>query len=325
MSEYRISADAAGQRLDKYVRRLLPALPLSAIYKLIRTKKVRVNGVRAEEAQLLAAGDVVVIRDQAVRERPGDGAKAAARPAKRTFAILHEDAHILVCAKPAGLAAHPGTGITGATLVDEVRGYLGEPAQGEFKPAPAHRLDRETSGVVIVAKTRQAIVALAETFTNQHPKKVYLALVMGRVEREGVIDTPLAEHQQTPASKAQRGVNLQEAVTRYRLIAQNRDASLVEVEIETGRTHQIRRHFEAIGHPVVGDAKYGDFPFNRRAKAEWGQKRMFLHAARLGLPHPVTGQAMTFRAPLPPELCEVVDRLGFVLPSKFPRAEAAGA
>ncbi len=146
---------------------------------------------------------------------------------------------------------------------------------------------------------------------------------MGRVEREGVIDTPLAEHQQTPASKAQRGVNLQDAVTRYRLVAQNRDASLVEVEIETGRTHQIRRHFESVGHPVVGDTKYGDFPFNRRAKAEWGQKRMFLHAARLGLPHPVTGQAMTFRAPLPPELCEVVDRLGFVLPSKFPRAEAA--
>ncbi|MFM2153521.1 MAG: hypothetical protein RL199_1956 [Pseudomonadota bacterium] len=324
MSEYRISADAAGQRLDKYVRRLLPALPLSAIYKLIRTKKVRVNGVRAEEAQLLAAGDVVVIRDQAVRERPGDGAKAPVRPAKRTFEILHEDAHILVCAKPAGLAAHPGTGITGATLVDEVRCYLGEPAEGEFKPAPAHRLDRETSGVVIVAKTRQAIVQLAETFTNQHPKKVYLALVMGKVAREGVIDTPLAEHQQAPASKAQRGVNLQEAVTRYRMLAQNRDTSLVEVEIETGRTHQIRRHFEAIGHPVVGDAKYGDFPFNRRAKAEWGQKRMFLHAARLGLPHPVTGQAMTFRAPLPPELCEAVDRLGFVLPPKFPRATTAG-
>jgi 23S rRNA pseudouridine955/2504/2580 synthase len=324
MSEYRISADAAGQRLDKYVRRLLPALPLSAIYKLIRTKKVRVNGVRAEEAQLLAAGDVVVIRDQAVRERPGDANRAPVRPAKRTFEILHEDAHILVCAKPAGLAAHPGTGITGATLVDEVRAYLGEPAEGEFKPAPAHRLDRETSGVVIVAKTRQAIVQLAETFTNQHPKKVYLALVMGKVAREGVIDTPLAEHQQTPASKAQRGVNLQEAVTRYRLLGQNRDTSLVEVEIETGRTHQIRRHFEAIGHPVVGDAKYGDFPFNRRAKAEWGQKRMFLHAARLGLPHPVTGQAMTFRAPLPPELCEVVDRLAFVLPSKFPRATGAG-
>ena len=321
MSEYRISSDAAGQRLDKYVRRLLPALPLSAIYKLIRTKKVRVNGVKAEEAQLLAAGDVVLIRDQAVRERPGDGAKAGAkRPLQRTFEILHEDAHILVCAKPAGLAAHPGTGITGATLVDEVRAYLGETAEGEFKPAPAHRLDRETSGVIVVAKSRQAIVALAETFTNQHPKKVYLALVAGRVEREGVIDTPLAEHQQTPASKAQRGVNLQEAVTRYRLIAQNRDASLVEVEIETGRTHQIRRHFEAIGHPVVGDTKYGDFPFNRRAKAEWGQKRMFLHAARLGLPHPVTTQAMTFRAPLPPELCEVVDRLGFALPPKFPRS-----
>ena len=322
MSEYRISDDAAGQRLDKYVRRVLPGLPLSAIYKLIRTKKVRVNGARAEESQLLAAGDVVSIRDQAVKERPATGGAegAAKRPMKRTFEVLHEDAHILVCAKPAGLAAHPGTGVTGPTLVDEVRGYLGEVPEGEFKPAPAHRLDRETSGVVVVAKTRQAIVKLAETFTEQHPKKVYLALVMGHVPREGVIDSPLAERQQTSASKQARGVNLQSAVTRYRALGQGREASLVEVEIETGRTHQIRRHFQSIGHPVLGDDKYGDFPFNRRARAQWGLKRMFLHAARLGLPHPVTGQAMTFRAPVPSELCEVIDRLGFSLPTKFPRA-----
>ena len=174
---------------------------------------------------------------------------------------------------------------------------MGETPEGEFKPAPAHRLDRETSGVVVVAKTRQAIVKLAEIFTEGTAKKTYLALVQGHVDKQGVIDLPLAEHQQSGTNKASRGVNMQKALTRYRLLGQVKEAALVEVEIETGRTHQIRRHFAAINHPVIGDSKHGDFPFNRRAKAEWGLKRMFLHSARLVLPHPVTGQLMTFRAP----------------------------
>jgi 23S rRNA pseudouridine955/2504/2580 synthase len=320
MAEYRISADAAGQRLDKYVRRVLPDVPMSAVYKLIRTKKIRVNGIRAEESQLLQAGDLITVRDQALQAPAARPAEAPApRRARHSFAVLHEDAHILVCSKPAGLAIHPGSGITEETLVDQVRNYLGDPPEGEFRPAPAHRLDRETSGVVIVAKTRQAIVKLAEIFTEGTAKKTYLALVRGRLDKEGVIDLPLAEHQQTGASKAARGVNMQLALTRYRVLAQGKDAALVEVEIETGRTHQIRRHFAAIDHPVIGDAKHGDFPFNRRAKSEWGLKRMFLHSARLGLAHPVTGQQMTFRAPLPAELGAVLDRLGMVLPNKFAR------
>jgi 23S rRNA pseudouridine955/2504/2580 synthase len=322
MSAYKVSSDAAGQRLDKYLQRVLPDVPRSALYRLIRTKKIRVNGVRAEESQLLKPGDEVTVRDQAIQPAAPRTAPLPPRPARAAFEVLHEDTHILVCAKPAGLAIHPGTGITEETLVDQVRAYLGDPAEGEFKPAPAHRLDRETSGVVVVARTRQAIVRLAEIFTEGTAKKTYLALVKGRVDPQGRIDLPLAEHQQTGASKAARGVNLQSAVTRYRLIAQGREVALVEVEIETGRTHQIRRHFAAIDHPVIGDSKYGDFPFNRRARSEWGLKRMFLHAARLGLAHPVSGQAMTFRAPLPAELGEVLDRLHLALPTKFARAPA---
>lgn len=324
MPEFRISADASGQRLDKYLRRVLPELPTSAAYKLIRTKKIRVNGVRALESQLLQAGDVVNVRDQALAGGQAKGTsekKAPPKPhaSRHKFEVLHEDAHILVCVKPGGLAVHAGTGITEETLVDQVRAYLGEPPQGEFKPAPAHRLDRETSGVIIVAKTRQAIVRLAEIFTEGLAKKVYLSLVVGQVQKTGVIDQPLAEHQQTGTNKATRGVNMQSALTRYRLIGQAREAALVEVEIETGRTHQIRRHFAAIDHPVVGDAKYGDFPFNRRVKTEWGARRMFLHAARLGIPHPVTGEQMTFRAPLPTDLGTVLDHLNLELPNKFSR------
>ena len=320
MPEYKVSLDAAGQRLDKYLRRVLPDVPVSALYKLIRTKKIRVNGARAEEAQLLKPGDAVTIRDQALQAPSAKPeVRPPPRPARRMFEILHEDGHILVCSKPAGLAIHPGSGITEATLVDQIRDYIGPIPEGEFKPAPAHRLDRETSGVVVVAKTRQAIVKLSEIFTEGSAKKTYLALVKGRVEKEGVIDLPLSEHQQTGANKAERGVNMQRALTRFRLIGQAKEAALVEVEIETGRTHQIRRHFAAIGHPVIGDAKYGDFPFNRRAKAEWGARRMFLHSARLGIAHPITGQQMTFRAPVPPELCEVLDHLAIELPNKFAR------
>jgi 23S rRNA pseudouridine955/2504/2580 synthase len=325
MPDFKTSPDAAGQRLDKFLRRVIPDLPLSAVYRLIRTKKIKVNGARAEESQLLKAGDLVSVRDQALQAEPKPSTAPSfprhpkPRPAKSNFQVLHEDAHILVCVKPAGLAVHPGTGITEETLVDQVRAYLGPPPEGEFKAAPAHRLDRETSGVIVVAKTRQAIVRLAEIFTEGLAKKVYIALVMGQVQKQGVIDQPLAEHQQTGASKSQRGVNMQSALTRYKLLGQAKEAALVEVEIETGRTHQIRRHFADIDHPLVGDSKYGDFPFNRRVRSEWGAKRLFLHAARLGLPHPVSGEMMTFRANVPPDLLAVLEHLRLPLSNKFVR------
>lgn len=315
--EYEISEDGAGQRLDKFVRRVLPELAGSAVYKLIRTKKIRVNGVRAKENQLLAAGDRVSIRAQAVQAATTPREAPAPLSVKREFEILHEDKHILVVNKPSGLAIHPGSGITSSTLVDQVRAYVGEVPEGEFKPAPAHRLDRETSGVVIIAKTRQAIVRLAEIFTEQDTRKIYLTLVAGELDPEGVIDIPLAEHQQSAANKAARGVNLQRAVTRWKRLGHARGLTLAEVQIETGRTHQIRRHFAAIGRPVVGDAKHGDFPLNRQVRAELGLKRMFLHAARLQLPHPATEQKSTFRAPLSPDLMAVLESLGLEPPMGY--------
>ena len=315
--EYTISQDAAGQRLDKFLRKRLAEMPLSHLYKLVRTKKVRVNGARADIAQLLNPGDVVVVHG--AREanpqapRPREPRPPGAVP--QDFGVLYEDPHLLVCDKPAGLAIHPGTGIAGDTLVDEVRAYLERQGlfvpEGEFKPSPAHRLDRETSGVVVVAKTRQAMVRLTEIFTAGDAKKSYLALAKGRFQRDrGTVELRLAEHQQTQASKEQRGINLQDAVTHWTKLAGGGEATLLELEIETGRTHQIRRHLAAIGHPVVGDAKYGDFAFNRRARAAWGLRRMFLHSARLALAHPVTGKRLVFAAPLPPELLQALPRAG---------------
>ena len=311
--EWKVTPDAAGQRLDKFLRKRLEHMPLSHLYKLVRTKKVRVNGARAEIAQVLAPGDEIVAHVLQAEPKPPPPRPAAQVP--QHFHVLYEDEHILACDKPAGLAIHPGTGITESTLVDEVRAYLErqgfKPAEGEFKPSPGHRLDRETSGVVVVARTRQAMVGLTEIFTAGTAHKTYLALAKGRFQKEhGSIDLRLPEHQQTMASKQQRGTNMQDALTHWKRLGGGPEATLLELTIETGRTHQIRRHLEAIGHPVVGDGKYGDFPFNRIAQRQWGLKRMFLHSMRLALAHPVTKKRLSFVSPLPEELSAALPKAG---------------
>jgi 23S rRNA pseudouridine955/2504/2580 synthase len=316
----KVSADAAGQRLDKFLRRALKDVPLSHVYKLLRTRKVRVNGARGKAEQVLGEGDAVVVRgdEERLLGRAEEGASAHGE-VKPTFRVLYEDEHLLAVDKPAGLAAHPGTGISGATLVEEARAYLKVPADlpaTEFKPSPAHRLDRETSGVVLVAKSRRCMAALTAIFTEgESVKKTYLALAKGKMPRtEGVIDLPLSEHEQTARSKAQRGVNFQEAVTRYRVLSSMREASLVSVRIETGRTHQIRRHLQSTGHPIAGDSRYGDFPFNRVAKTRWGLRRMFLHAWKLELPHPMTDRPLRVEAPVPEELLAVLRKMNLPPP-----------
>ena len=319
MIEFTVTPDAAGQRLDKLVRKALRDVPLSHVYKMFRTRKVRVNGSRGRPEQLVREGDAVVIRgdeERLLAERPARPGGPRGAP---TFRVLYEDADVLVVDKPAGLAAHPGTGITGATLVEMAREYLRVPrdlAPTEFRPSPAHRLDRDTSGVVVVAKTRRAMVGLGATFeSGEGVRKAYLALVKGKMPREsGTIDLPLSEHEQTARSKAIRGVNFQEAVTRWKVVSSMKEASLLSVAIETGRTHQIRRHLEAAGHPVAGDRRYGDFAFNRAAKQRWGLTRMFLHAWRLELPHPVTGAPLRLEAELPAALGEVLSRMNLAGP-----------
>ncbi len=326
MLEYRITEDDVGVRLDKFLRKRLASMPTSHLFKMIRTKKVRVNGKRCQPEQHLALADVVTIRgdeQQLLGDRP-----RTPPPAPKVnldeLKVLLEDEWILVLDKPSGMAAHTGSGITGGTVVDVVRAYLGPNAvRNEFAASPAHRLDRETSGVLVVAKRRPAMVHFTDVFTHHKAKKKYLVLVKGVLPKpKGLIDLPLSEHQQTAESRARRGVNMQEARTRYEVIAQTKQVAYVECAIETGRTHQIRRHFAAIGHPVVGDAKHGDFAFNREAKAKWGLARLFLHSTRLEFPHPKDGKRTVVAAPLPEELVEVLKRSGIQEPVRAPgRAE----
>jgi 23S rRNA pseudouridine955/2504/2580 synthase len=331
MIELTASADAEGQRLDKYVRKALKGVPLSHVYKMFRTRKVKVNGVRGRPEQLLAAADRIEIwgdEEKLLAEPPAGQQRVRARGGPR-LEVLLEDDDLLVVNKPAGLAAHPGTGIGGATLVELVRDYLKVPSKlpgGEFKPSPAHRLDRETSGIILVAKTRQAMVTLAQLFESKVDlKKQYLTVAKGKMPQpSGLFDQPLSEHEQSGRSKDVRGVNMQPALTRWKVLGSMKEATLLQVLIETGRTHQIRRHLQAAGHPVAGDPRYGDFNFNRTARTRWGLRRMFLHAWKLELPHPVTGAPLRLEAPLPVELQEALKALNIPAPAPGAPARPAG-
>ncbi len=329
MIELTASADAEGQRLDKYVRKALKGVPLSHVYKMFRTRKVKVNGVRGRPEQLLAAADRIEIwgDESKLLAEPAPGATRVRGSGGPKLEVLLEDEDLLVVNKPAGLAAHPGTGISGATLVELVRDYLKVPTRlpsGEFKPSPAHRLDRETSGIILVAKTRRAMVTLGQLFESKAElKKQYLALAKGKMpQATGLFDQPLSEHEQSGRSKEIRGVNMQPALTRWKVLGSMKEATLLQVLIETGRTHQIRRHLQAAGHPVAGDPRYGDFNFNRTARTRWGLRRMFLHAWKLELPHPVTGETLRLEAPLPKELLEALGALNLPPPGPPPAVES---
>lgn len=319
MIEFRIDEDNAGVRLDKFLRKKLATVPVSHLFKMIRTKKVRVNGKRAQPEQELQVGDLLAIRGDE-KQLLGPAKPAGVAPAPpldlSKLKVLYEDDWMMAVDKPSGVAVHTGSGITGGTVVDYVRAYLGPRAERNgFLASPAHRIDRETSGVLLVAKRRPAMVHFTDVFTHGRARKRYLTLVKGKMPKTtGVIDVPLAEHQQTAASKERRGVNMQEAITRYRVLAQGGEAALLECSIETGRTHQIRRHLASLGHPVAGDRKYGDFAFNRDVRTRWGLKRLFLHAQRIEFPHPEHGGKVVVEAGLPPELKDVLKRAALELP-----------
>lgn len=324
MIEFRVDQDIAGVRLDKVLRKRLPNVPTSHLFKMIRTKKVRVNGKRAQPEQELQEGDTVTIRGDEKQLtggptnpfKKGEVEQPQAPLDPSLLEVLYEDDWMMGVNKPSGMAVHTGSGITGGTLVDYVRAYLGPRAvRNDFSASPAHRLDRETSGVILVAKRRPAMVHFTEVFTTGHPKKRYVTLVKGRMpQASGVVDLPLAEHQQTAESKARRGVNMQNAVTRWKVLGQATGVALLECSIETGRTHQIRRHLAAIGHPVAGDRKYGDFAFNRELKTKFGLKRLFLHARSIEFPHPEDGRKVRLEAALPQELTAVLKKAALETP-----------
>lgn len=301
-----IDAESAGQRLDKLLAQLLPGVPRSRIFRLVRRGEVRVNGRRAGPDQRLLAGDSV--RLPPVRTETAGPAGPARAPAGLiravTEAIIHEDERVLVLNKPSGIAVHGGSGLSFG-VIEALRA-----ARPDETLELVHRLDRDTSGCLIVARRPSALRVLHALMRDGAVQKSYLTLLAGRWNLgHKQIDVPLRTDLRVGGERTvkvdQRG---KAARTEFRLIEHygNR-ASLVEATLHTGRTHQIRVHAAHCGHPVLGDEKYGD-PERNEAFAALGLRRMFLHAHSLAFAWP-DGTEQSFSAPLPADLRELLDRL----------------
>jgi len=293
--------EGAGQRLDNFLMRHWRNVPKTHVYRVIRSGEVRVNGSRCRPDDRLASGDRVRVPPLRSVGPDGSGAAAPAPVAvPLALPVLLEDDFLLVVDKPAGLAVHGGSGIAHGAI-ERLRAAH---PQARFLEL-AHRLDRETSGVLVVCRKRRALVELHRQWRERHPAKRYLAIVRGRWPlRTRTLREPL-ERYLTAAGERRVAVNPEgrEAISRVTglrrfAIAGLGDFSLVAVDIETGRTHQIRVHLAHAGFPIAGDDKYGDFPLNRELVRR-GLRRMYLHAARLVLAHPEDGRACTIEAPTP--------------------------
>jgi len=288
-----VSEDEAGQRIDNYLLARLKGVPKTHVYRIIRSGEVRINSKRAEASQRVAPGDRIRVPPVRVAERDEDVPAPHFR-----LPILHEDEAFLAIDKPSGIAVHGGSGIAHG-VIESLRAMRPEARFLEL----VHRLDRETSGVLLVAKKRSALTALHELLRTRDMDKRYLVAVRGRFRNE-MQRVRAALAKRTTAS-GERHVSVaedgQEAETVFRRLGRGAEVSLLEAELLTGRTHQIRVHLAHLKHPVLGDDKYGDFELNKRLRKE-GLKRMFLHAASLGLAHPATGQALRLEAPLPKDL-----------------------
>ncbi len=300
-----VGEESAGQRIDNFLLKRLKGVPKSHIYRILRSGEVRVNKGRAAADRRLELGDRVRVPPVRVAEKTAEAAVPA-----REFAAVYEDEAMLVINKPAGVAVHGGSGVDFG-VIEQLRRAR---PQAKFLEL-AHRLDRETSGLLIVGKKRAALTRLHDLFRDGGIDKRYLALVKGRW-RDKLRNVKLPLHKYLTA-EGERRVRVdpqgKEAHSIMRL--QGRwpsplgEFSLLEVELRTGRTHQIRVHLAHLGFPILGDEKYGDFALNKDLQKA-GLKRMFLHAAAMRLPHPLNGEKLDLAAPLPAELERFLEKLG---------------
>ena len=303
-----VGPDADGQRLDNFLVRELKGVPKTHVYRIIRSGEVRVNKGRAAASTRLAEGDSVRLPPVRVSERIELKAAAMAQAAPaRSFPVLHEDDSFLAINKPAGVAVHGGSGVDFG-VIEQLR--MARP-QAPFLEL-VHRLDRETSGVLLIAKKRSALKHLQDQFRERETGKTYLALTLGAWPAKlKVLDKPLVKFllPGKPGTEGERRVRVaprddpdgMRSITLVKLAQSLGAFSLLEVTIKTGRTHQIRVHLASEGHPIAGDDKYGEFATNK-ALAKQGLARMFLHAWRLRLTHPATGETVQLECVLPAEL-----------------------
>lgn len=317
-----IDRNFANMRLDRFLRKAFPNEPLSTFFAILRKKKVRVNGIHAKAPQMLREGDTVDIYENFKSlENQTQNASAPqkswgseARFANRDFVqnnlnLALEKEDFVVVDKPSGIPSQPGTGTRKGESLVEMLWQWGADGRLDFKPTIAHRLDEETSGLLIAALHGDTLREFTRMLREHKIQKTYFALVKGNLKKErGTIKATLERTDSKAGAKMKTGTETGvSAITHYAVKEHLKGYDLVKINLETGRMHQIRAHFESIGHPLVGDSRYGDFALNREFKKEFGLKRLFLHSARLEFEW--KGEHVIVESPLPMELRAVVKKL----------------
>jgi 23S rRNA pseudouridine1911/1915/1917 synthase len=320
LRRFTASAEDAGRRLDLYLASRLPDVSRTRIQELIDQGRVRISERLARRAQRVMPGDIIDIE---VLPRP----PLRAKPEEIPIDVLYEDEDVIVVNKPAGMVVHAGAGATKGTLVNALLHHFGTLSTlgGNLRPGIVHRLDRSTSGAMVVARNDLAHRVLGEQFRSRAVKKTYVALLHGRLNRDsGTIDRPIARDPQRRTRMTARLGQGRAAQTDWRVLLRLGNFTLVEAQPRTGRTHQIRAHFVAIGHPLLGDTLYGA-PRQVRSggTAPKPLGRVFLHAARLSFAHPRTGVSIEVRAPLEPGLREYLNELAQATGTEQRKVDAA--
>jgi 23S rRNA pseudouridine1911/1915/1917 synthase len=301
--EVLVDGGGEGRRIDQYLAQAGVSFSRAHIQKMIKDGSIAVNGEPCKQSHRLRAGDKISI----AVPRPKD-LKAA--PENIPLNIVYEDNDIVVINKPAGMVVHPAAGNYSGTLVNALLHHFDKLSRtgGDLRPGIVHRLDKDTSGLMIVAKNDRSHVLIAKQIKDRAVEKKYIALVHGRLPKDcGVIESrigrnPRHRKRMTVITSAKH--KSKDATTHYKVLSEFRNYSLLELNLLTGRTHQIRVHLSSIGNPIVGDSTYG------RASNEFGVKRQLLHAQSLSFKHPVTGKLMEFSSAMPDDLKCVLERLG---------------
>jgi 23S rRNA pseudouridine955/2504/2580 synthase len=290
-----VGDEAAAQRIDNFLLRHLKGVPKSHVYRVLRSGEVRVNSGRVKPEYRLRPGDRVRVPPMRLSEKRALSVKPT------EFPIVHEDPALLVVDKPAGVAVHGGSGVSFG-VIESLRAARPQAKVLEL----AHRLDRDTSGLLVVAKKRSALVELHRMLREGEVEKIYLAVAKGKVESRTLRD-PLHKYVN---AKGERRVSVKEggmaAETRVKALKVSAEFSFLEIRLLTGRTHQIRVHLAHAGHPLLGDDKYGDFDLNHRLEKQ-GVRRLFLHASRLAFLHPVSKERIELASKLPADMKGFVD------------------
>lgn len=294
-----------GLRLDVFLAQRLENLTRSQIQLLNRSGAVRIEGHADKSGYRIRGGETIEVDLHAL-------APPTLKPEQMPLQIYYEDRDIAVIEKPAGVVVHPGSGTNGRTLVHGLLFHFQNlsDAGGQARPGIVHRLDKKTSGLLVVAKNNIAHAKLSTDFQDRKIQKTYLALVHGKPRQQsGTIEFTVGRHPTIRTKMAANPARGRAAFTEYRVMEGFHGFALLDVKIKTGRTHQIRVHLSAIGHPVVGDNVYGERSYREFVKKYGPLDRYFLHATHLRLNHPVSGEPLEFHSPLPPELQNLLDRI----------------